>query len=82
MARTVGLVFDTKIDESANFIPEEDISDINDITDGNGDICIDKMTVAQLKRFAKDNGIDIGSASRKDEIIQAITAAGDTNTEV
>jgi len=52
------------------------------ITDENGDICLDKMTVAQLKRFAKDNGIDIGSAARKVEIIQAITAAGDTDTEV
>lgn len=78
MARTVGLVFDTEIQGTDDFIPEEDISDINDITDENGDICLDKMTVAQLKRFAKDNGIDIGSASKKDEIIQAITAAGDT----
>lgn len=79
MARTIGLVFDTEIEKMDDFIPEEDISDI---TDENGDICLDKMTVAQLKRFAKDNGIDIGSASRKDEIIQAITAAGDTDTEV
>jgi len=77
MARTVGLVFDTEIQGTEDFIPEEDISDI---TDENGDICLDKMTVAQLKRFAKDNGIDIGSVSKKDEIIQAITAAG--NTEV
>lgn len=61
--RTVGLVFDP---------------DISGITDENGDICLDKMTVAQLKKFAKDNGIDIGSAARKDDIIQAITAAGDT----
>jgi hypothetical protein len=30
------------------------------------------MTVPQLKKFAKDNGIDLGSAAKKDEIIQAI----------
>lgn len=71
MARTVGLVFDTEI-------PEEEITDINDITDENGDICLNKMTVAQLRRFAKDSGIDIGSAAKKDEIINAIIAAGDT----
>lgn len=85
MAKTVGLVFDTQIQETEDIIPdaysgEENIPGINDITDENGDICLGKMTVAQLRRFAKDNGIDIGSASKKDEIIQAIVAAG--NTEV
>lgn len=75
MAKTVGLIF-------PEVVPEEvDIPEIECITDENGDVCLDKMTVTQLKRFAKDNGIDIGSAAKKDDIIQAIVAAGE-NTEV
>lgn len=70
MAKTVGLIF-----------PAVDIPEIECITDENGDICLDKMTVAQLRIFAKDNGIDIGSAAKKDDIIQAIVAAGE-DTEV
>ncbi|MDO5125340.1 MAG: Rho termination factor N-terminal domain-containing protein [Ruminococcus sp.] len=46
------------------------------------DICIEDMTVTQLKEFAKYNGIDIGSASKKSDIIDAIIAAGDTESEV
>lgn len=73
MSKIVGLIF-PEVD-----IPEEiDIPEIECITDDNGDICLDKMTVPQLKRFAKDNDIDIGSAAKKDEIIKAIVAAGDT----
>lgn len=45
------------------------------------DICLDKMTVTQLKRFAKDNDIDIGSAAKKDKIISAIIAAGNDMDE-
>lgn len=75
MAKTVGLIF-------PEVVPKEvDIPEIECITDENGDVCLDKMTVTQLKRFAKDNGIDIGSAAKKDDIIQAIVAAGE-NTEV
>lgn len=65
MAKTVGLT-----------LPEDDIPKVENITDENGEICLDKMTITQLKRFAKDNGIDIGSAAKKDEIIQAIVASG------
>lgn len=73
MSKIVGLIF-PEVD-----IPEEiDIPEVECITDDNGDICLDKMTVPQLKRFAKDNDIDIGSAAKKDEIIKAIVAAGDT----
>lgn len=73
MSKIVGLIF-PEID-----IPKEiDIPEIECITDDNGNICLDKMTVPQLKRFAKDNGIDIGSAAKKDEIVNAIVAAGDT----
>lgn len=86
--RTVGFVFDTQIQETEDIIPdayigEENIPDINDITDEDkdGGICFDKMTVTQLRRFAKDNGIDIGSSAKKDEIISAIIAAGNDMDE-
>lgn len=38
---------------------------------------LDGMTVAQLKEFAKENGIDIGEATKKQEIIDAIAAAAE-----
>lgn len=38
---------------------------------------LDGMTVAQLKEFAKENGIDIGEATRKQDIIDAIVAAAE-----
>ena len=41
------------------------------------DVCLDNLTVEELKRFAADNGIDIGKASRKADIIAAIEAAGE-----
>jgi hypothetical protein len=33
---------------------------------------ISKMTVAELKGFAETNGIDLGDATKKDDIIAAI----------
>ncbi len=41
------------------------------------DINLDSMTVAQLKEFAKENGIDIGDASKKQDIIDTIVAAAE-----
>lgn len=41
------------------------------------DVNIDTMTVAQLKEFAEENGIDIGGATKKQDIIDAIVAAGE-----
>ncbi len=38
---------------------------------------LDDMTVLQLKKFARDNGIDIGDANKKQDIIDAIEAAGE-----
>ena len=38
---------------------------------------LDGMTVAQLKDFAKENGIDIGEATKKQDIIDAIVAAAE-----
>lgn len=33
---------------------------------------LSKMNVPQLKKYAKDNGIDLGDASKKDEILEVI----------
>lgn len=54
---------------------------VEHIADENGDISFDKMTVTQLRKYAKDNGIDIGSAAKKDEIILAIAAGDDMDEE-
>ena len=56
-------VEDKELDASA-----EDIKD--------KDVCLDNLTVEELKRFAADNDINIGKASRKADIIAAIAAAG------
>lgn len=34
---------------------------------------LDDMTVKELKEYAKDKGVDLGEARKKDEIIAAIT---------
>lgn len=38
---------------------------------------LDKLNVAQLKKFAKDNGIDVGGATKKQELLDAIADAGE-----
>lgn len=35
----------------------------------------DEMTVKQLKAYAASNGIDLGAATKRDDILAAITAA-------
>lgn len=35
----------------------------------------EKMTVLQLKKYAKDNGIDLGDATKKDEIISVLESS-------
>lgn len=70
MGKTVGLIFND---------PEQ-IVEVH--TDTDAEICLDNMTVPQLKSFAKENGIDIGSASKKEDIIKAIIAAGESDAEV
>ena len=37
--------------------------------------------VDALNEYAEEHGIDLGSASKKDEILAAITAAGESNDE-
>lgn len=43
------------------------------------EVTLDKLNVAQLKKYAKDNGIDIGDATTKDAILGAINAALSAN---
>ena len=56
-------VEDKELDASAEDIKDEGV-------------CLDNLTVEELKRFAADNDINIGKASRKADIIAAIVAAG------
>lgn len=57
----------TEENESFGTHTESDTEDIN----------FDSMTVAQLKEFAEENGIDIGDASKKQDIIDTIVAAAE-----
>ena len=50
---------------------------VTDAETGDESFNLDGMTVAQLKEFAKENGIDIGDATKKQDIIDTIVAAGE-----
>lgn len=50
---------------------------VTDAETGEESFSLDGMTVAQLKEFAEENGIDIGGATKKQDIIDAIVAAGE-----
>lgn len=50
---------------------------VTDKETGEENFNLDGMTVAQLKEFAKENGIDIGEATKKQDIIDAIVAAAE-----
>lgn len=43
------------------------------------EVTLDKLNVAQLKKYAKDNGIDLGDATTKDTILEAINAGLSAN---
>lgn len=36
---------------------------------------LDSMTAAQLKKYAKDNGINLGGATKRDQVLEIIKAA-------
>ncbi|MGE7977356.1 hypothetical protein [Psychrobacillus sp. NPDC093200] len=40
---------------------------------------IDEMTVTELKKYAKDNNVDLGDAKKQKEILEAIQAAENSN---
>ena len=50
---------------------------VTDKETGEESFNLDGMTVAQLKEFAKENGIEIGVATKKQDIIDAIAAAAE-----
>lgn len=50
---------------------------VTDNETGEESFNLDGMTVAQLKEFAKENNIDIGEATKKQDIIDAIAAAAE-----
>ena len=50
---------------------------VTDNETGEESFNLDGMTVAQLKEFAKENGIDIGEATKKQDIIDGIVAAAE-----
>ena len=39
------------------------------------EVTLDKLNAAQLKKYAKDNGIDLGNATTRNAILEAINAA-------
>lgn len=61
--RTVGLTFQPDVPETA----EPEI--------GPGGYNLEGMTVPQLRELAADLGIELGKGAKRDEIINAITAA-------
>lgn len=57
--------------------PEEAAEKAKILTADGESFNLDGMTIAQLKEFAKENGIDIGEATKKQDIIDAIAAAAE-----
>ena len=51
------------------------IENIDKNGEGDDPADLDVMKVAELKRFAKDNNIDIGNATKREDILAAILAA-------
>lgn len=68
MAKTVGLTFEEDpiiIEPPAGYNENENVVDFK------------SMTVSELKDYAAELGVDLGTAAKKDDIIQIIiTAAG------
>lgn len=67
--RKVGLLTDEAIPELPALAPEDPPVEVE----------ITKMTMAQLKEFATLNGIALGNAKTKADILDAIEAAANDN---
>lgn len=63
--------------EQFEYVPEEAAEKAKILTADGESFNLDGMTVAQLKEFAKENGIEIGEATKKQDIIDAIAAAAE-----
>lgn len=45
------------------------------------EVTLEKLNATQLKKYAKDNGIDIGATTTKEEILKVINAALNADPE-
>ena len=50
-------------------------------TNGEGAANLDSMTVAELKEYAEENGIDLGEAKKKAAILAVIMAASESKPD-
>lgn len=70
---------DVATDETDKEAVEETVDmsvDENDAMDENDDeLCLDDMTIAELRKFAEDNGISIPARASKSAIIEVILSA-------
>ncbi|MEK3969455.1 hypothetical protein [Paenibacillus sp. FSL H7-0323] len=55
-------------------IRQEDVPEIDEV-----DKPLEKMKVDELKAYAFEHAIDLGDASKKEEVLAAILKAGDPN---
>lgn len=68
--------------QGGNWIEVEEIDeDIMDDIDKDDTITLSKMTVAALKEFADEHGIDLGKATRREEIIKVIMESEEVEIE-
>lgn len=61
--------------ESKGYSVEQPELEPGQATSPNGDVPIEKMTVPQLKDYAAQNKIDLGEASKKEDILKVIQDA-------
>lgn len=54
---------------------QEESSEESEEVETEESVDFEKMTVLQLKKYAKDNDIDLGDATKKDEIISVLESA-------
>ncbi|MFK0524758.1 Rho termination factor N-terminal domain-containing protein [Paenibacillus illinoisensis] len=81
-----GTSIDADANDIAEMIAKKVVSEDTEIPEGNEDqgssgvrepkeTDIEKMKVAELKEYAEENGIDLGDATKKDEILEVIKEA-------
>ena len=67
---------ETDAEDDENNTNEDDTEDDNtDAEDTDDDVILDSLSVPSLKKFAKDNGIDITGLTTKEPILKAIKEA-------
>lgn len=66
-------VFETSSAKIAARLRE--VEDVEEVDEPAAEKPLEKRTVDELRKYAADNQIDLGEASKKDEILAAIAAA-------